>query len=130
MSKKIGLTYIIDDDKIFVFVLKKLLEKNGSFENVVEFNNGEEVIQNICKPDQQRPNLILLDINMPLIDGWQFLDLLETYSCKDKHNVFIMTSSIDINDIKRAKNYTTVKDFISKPINNEKLVEIIEKVKL
>lgn len=128
MSNKIDLTYIIDDDKIFVFVLKKLLEKNGNFKEVIDFSNGEDVIQTICVPDKPRPNLILLDINMPVLDGWQFLDELEKFSCKDKHNVFIMTSSIDTSDIEKAKSYTTVKDFISKPINNEKLEEIIKKV--
>ena len=70
--RKIDLTYIIDDDKIFTFVLKKFLEKNKNFNQIVDFKNGEEVLLMLTSHDF-KPDVILLDINMPVIDGWQFL---------------------------------------------------------
>ena len=124
--RKIDMTYIIDDDKIFVFVLKKILAKNENFNQVFDFRNGEEVLSMLMNKDNQLPDIILLDINMPVIDGWQFLEELEQLPNKEQLNVFIMSSSIDTNDIEKSKSFSTVKDFISKPINNEKLHRLIE----
>ena len=126
--RKVDLTYIIDDDKIFVFVLKKYLEKNENFNQVFDFKNAEEVANLLSDENNQLPDIILLDINMPVIDGWQFLEQIEQLPHKDKLNVFIMSSSIDANDIEKSKSFSTVKDFISKPINNEKLNKLIESI--
>ncbi len=124
--KKIDLTYIIDDDNIFVFVLKKLLEKNENFNQVLDFKNGEDVVSALCDDRIPKPDLILLDINMPVIDGWQFLEEIEKLPNKDQLNIYIMSSSIDANDIEKSKSFSTVKDFISKPISHEKLNALIQ----
>ena len=126
--KKVNLTYIIDDDKIFVFVLKKIIKKNENFDEVLDFKNGEEVLNILSNKDNTFPNIILLDINMPVIDGWQFLEQIEKLPNKERLNVFIMSSSIDANDIDKSKSFSTVKDFISKPINNDKLNKLIESI--
>ena len=123
--EKVAMTYIIDDDKIFVYVLKKVMEKNIKFKEIKEFRNGEEVLELITN-DTNLPTVILLDINMPIIDGWQFLDEVEKLNHKNKINIFIMSSSIDQREIEKSKMYSTVRDFISKPINNEKLEKILE----
>jgi CheY-like chemotaxis protein len=125
--KKINLTYIIDDDQIFVFVLKKIIDKIDNFKIVVDFKNGEDVLK-ILSNKETVPDIILLDINMPIIDGWQFLERLEKFPNKDQFKIYIMSSSIDTNDIEKSKTFSMVKDFISKPINNEKLLRIIENV--
>jgi CheY-like chemotaxis protein len=125
--KKINLTYIIDDDKIFVFVLKKIIGKIKNFNQVLDFKNAEEVL-NILTADQDSPDVILLDINMPIIDGWQFLERIEKLPNKEKLKIYIMSSSIDTNDIEKSKTFSTVQDFISKPINNEKLLKIINNI--
>lgn len=121
---KIDLTYIIDDDKIFTFVLKKFLEKNKNFNQIIDFKNGEEVLLMLTSRNYI-PDLILLDINMPVIDGWQFLEALEKLPNKERFKIFIMSSSIDKIDIEKSKTFSTVIDFISKPINNEKLNKLI-----
>lgn len=121
---KIDLTYIIDDDKIFTFVLKKILEKNKNFNQILDFKNGEEVLLMLTSHDF-KPDVILLDINMPVIDGWQFLEALEKLPNKEQYKIFIMSSSIDKTDIEKSKTFSTVVDFISKPINNEKLNKLI-----
>ena len=114
---------------IFLFLyLKKILEKNENFDQVLDFKNGEEVLDILSDKNNAFPNVILLDINMPVIDGWQFLEQIEKLPNKEKLNVFIMSSSIDANDIEKSKSFSTVKDFISKPINNDKLNKLIESI--
>jgi CheY-like chemotaxis protein len=125
---KIKMTYIIDDDAIFVFVLKKLLEKNGNFGNMIDFKNGNDAIDILFSKESELPCVILLDLNMPIIDGWQFLDQLEDSELKDQLNVYIMSSSIDRTDIEKSKTYSIVKDFISKPVNADKLNKILEEI--
>ena len=125
---KIKMTYIIDDDAIFVFVLKKLLEKNGNFGNMIDFKNGNDAIDILFSKQSELPCVILLDLNMPIIDGWQFLDQLEDSDLKDQLNVYIMSSSIDRTDIEKSKTYSIVKDFISKPVNADKLNKILEEI--
>ena len=126
--RKVNLTYIVDDDKIFVFVLKRILEKNKNFNQVLDFKNGKEVLNKLFDSDIVLPDIILLDINMPVIDGWQFLEQIEKLPNKEELNVFIMSSSIDANDIEKSKSFSTVKDFISKPINNDKINKLIESI--
>ena len=122
------MTYIVDDDVIFVFVLKKLLEKNGNFGKMIDFKNGNDAIDILFSKESQLPCVILLDLNMPIIDGWQFLDQLEDSVLKDQLNVYIMSSSIDRSDIEKSKNYSIVKDFISKPVNADKLDKILSEI--
>ena len=122
------MTYIIDDDAIFVFVLKKLLEKNGNFGKMIDFKNGNDAIDILFGNESELPCVILLDLNMPIIDGWQFLDQLEDSELKDELNVYIMSSSIDRTDIEKSKTYSIVKDFISKPVNADKLNKILEEI--
>jgi CheY-like chemotaxis protein len=126
--RKANRTYIIDDDNIFIFVLKKIIEKNENFDQVLDFKNGKEVIKILSDENNIMPDIILLDINMPVIDGWQFLEEIEKLPNKNKLNIFIMSSSIDANDIEKSKSFSTVKDFISKPINNEKLNKLIKSI--
>ncbi|GAA4756784.1 MULTISPECIES: response regulator [Flavobacterium] len=126
--KKAQLTFIIDDDNIFVFVLKKLLEKNENFVEFRDFKNGEDVIEILEKDVAQFPDIILLDINMPVVDGWQFLQKLEELPNKDRLNIFVMSSSIDVADVEKAKQFTTVKNYVSKPINQDKLNQLLEQI--
>ena len=123
------LTYIIDDDSIFVFVFKKILKKNDDTREIVNIQNGQDainVLQTIYNNKQKLPDLIFLDLNMPVLDGWQFLDELEKLPFKDDLKIYIISSTIDSNEIEKAKNYSCVKSFISKPINGADLARILE----
>lgn len=126
--KEVKLTYIIDDDSIFVFVLKKLLEKHNNFGEVREFKTSSDALEILFENDTDLPSVILLDLNMPVIDGWQLLDKLQQSDVHKNINVFVISSSIDTTDIQKSKQYSIVKDFVSKPINLEKLDDILIKV--
>jgi len=72
------------------------------------------------------PDYILLDINMPIMNGWEFLDEYTRLNIdpSGKSKVFIISSSVFSNDINKARSYPLVKDFISKPLNVDKIVEL------
>jgi CheY-like chemotaxis protein len=128
-SKKI---ILIDDDEIFVFLTKKAIEVTNTFDVLNVFKNGLEAInflkEYINKPDDL-PEVILLDINMPIMDGWQFLDEYKSIKPKllRKIIIYIVSSSISPLDLARAKKISDVSDYIIKPITKEKLIDLVAK---
>ncbi|MFV8375549.1 response regulator [Flavobacterium sp. LB1P62] len=118
------LTYIIDDDKMSVKLMTILIAKNKFCEEIQPFYNAQFAInklKQICNENENLPDAILLDLNMPVMDGWQFLDEFIQIPIKKEISIFIITSSIDPIDIEMAKKYSVVKDYIMKPITTEKL---------
>lgn len=122
MKNKI--TYIIDDDKLSIKLMSMLISKNNFCEEIVSFYNPknalDELKSNATHPSKL-PDVILLDLNMPVLDGWQFLDEFVLIEFTKKIVVFIVSSSIDPSDLEMAKNYPIVKDYIIKPLSSEKL---------
>ncbi|MEN9909170.1 MAG: hypothetical protein RLZZ540_2319 [Bacteroidota bacterium] len=117
-------TCIIDDDKLSIKLMSMLISKNNFCEEIVSFHNPQtaldELKSNATNPSKL-PDVILLDLNMPVLDGWQFLDEFTLVSFAKKIVVFIVSSSIDPYDLEMAKNYPIVKDYIIKPLSSEKL---------
>jgi response regulator RpfG family c-di-GMP phosphodiesterase len=94
--------------------------KIGQFDTVLNFENGELALNaliEIFNNNEPFPDIIFLDINMPIMDGWGFLKALEKYKFKDELNIYMVSSSIDPTEIKKSKKFKTVKHFISKPIS-------------
>ena len=118
------LTYIIDDDKLTVKLISILVSKNKFCEEIQSFDNAQHAIDKLKQNASNNgvlPDAILLDLNMPAMDGWQFLDEFVLLPIKKEISVFIMTSSIDPVDIEMAKKYKIVKDYVEKPITSKKL---------
>lgn len=118
--KKMYSAYIIDDDPIFILLFKKIIAKSNRFEEVHNFHDGQFAIERLQKLNDIEhimPDFIFLDLNMPNIDGWQFLDEVEKLEFKHELNIYIITSSIDNFEIEKAKKYKFVKQFISKPLS-------------
>jgi len=123
--RKIELVYIVEDDLIASYVIKKIVDDHSRIQSSIVYANGLEAFKALEKKDQI-PDLILLDINMPVMDGWEFLEAFGNTPKEKDIPVFILSSSIDPEDKKRASTYKNeVKGFFSKPFTDKKLEEIL-----
>jgi CheY-like chemotaxis protein len=117
---------IIDDDEVYINLIKKIVDIRKLSETLLIFNNGREaldyftaILENIS--DDAFPEIILLDLNMPVMDGWDFLKKFTQISPPKQiqTTLYIVSSSIDPFEIERAKSFSFVKDYLIKPINLE-----------
>ena len=115
--------YLIDDDEIQNLVNSKILELLGKDLKTITFTNARIALEKI-QEEKKFPNIILLDINMPKMNGWDFLDLFDWIN--ESSDVYLLTSSINENDMAKAKNYQSVKAFLTKPLHLDKAKEIVE----
>lgn len=126
---KLNTVCIIDDDPIFVYGTKVLLNYNSSFcSNIIVFENGEEALDDLkfmAKTNKELPEIIFLDLNMPIMNGWEFLDELKKLDLKKKIGVYIVSSSLDKMDEEKSREYDMVIDFISKPLTTNKLQQLL-----
>lgn len=125
---------IIDDDKIFQLMIKKTIGQIETLEDIYTFSDGKEAIDyfGIYSSDiTMLPDVIFLDINMPNMNGWEFLEayfLLEPNLAK-KSTIYIVSSSIDPDDLLKAKASNEVSDYLVKPLKIEFLTQILRPTK-
>ncbi|MGB0404531.1 MAG: response regulator [Salibacteraceae bacterium] len=113
---------IVDDNQIDRLVAKKKLEMSGEFSDIQFAVNGQEAFDLLDDISKEVPDYILLDINMPVMDGWEFLSLFEGFELFGKQpKVVMLSSSIDSADTDRAQNSPFVSNFISKPFSAQKV---------
>lgn len=136
---KIGEVFLVDDDAIVRMVASKIL-KSIDFNNTIStFENGQMAIMEITRrienkefENQTEPILLLLDINMPIMDAWGFLDKFTEMDQEIKKHflICIITSSIDSNDRTMAFSYPDVKDYITKPLSGKHVIDFLSKHEL
>jgi len=129
--KKIDTLCVIDDDDIYTFTIKRIIAKAEVAEKTLFFHNGKvaiDFIKDCIDALAKLPDLILLDLNMPVLDGWQFMDEFIALIPRigKKIIVYIVSSSIDEDDFKRARAMEEVSDFIVKPLNAVDLRNIVD----
>lgn len=127
--KKINLACIIDDDPIYMFGIKKMMEIVDFCNDFIVYRNGQEAIDSLnalYSSTGKVPDVILLDLNMPILDGWQFLDEYGDFPSEKKIIIYVVSSSIDKSDIEKAVSYRSVKNYIFKPISRKDLIKIME----
>ena len=124
---------LVDDDSIFQFTATRLLESSKLAQNILHFENGAEALTFLREKALQKellPDYLFLDINMPFVDGWMFLEdftTLKSSLAKDI-SIYMVSSSIDPRDLNRAKSFSEVTDFIIKPISLERFQELLKSV--
>ncbi|MBF9255805.1 response regulator [Pontibacter sp. 172403-2] len=120
---------IIDDDPISIFLTEMSLEKEGVWAKLKSFMSAEEALQVLeAHSLNDLPDVILLDLNMPIINGWQFLEIfqhLPAAKLQGKCAVYILTSSLDTADTVKAGENALVKGIIHKPITPEDIGVIL-----
>jgi len=132
MNQRPRTVALIDDDKIFQLTTSRTMQLAGLAENILQFDNGEDGLrflrENANEPDAL-PDVIFLDINMPMVDGWMFLEdyALMKDLLKKAIVIYMVSSSIDPRDVSRAHGNENVMDYILKPVSREKLAEIMQK---
>ncbi len=130
--EKFNCTLLIDDDTVTNHLSKRLLEKFNIANGIFTVPNGEEALKFIVNYDpdfNSCPELMFLDINMPVMDGFRFLDMYKDLVYLNKENVIIvmLTNSASEEDIKKCKSYG-VKFFLNKPLTEQKLNELLEQI--
>ena len=129
--KQLDVACIIDDDELFTYVLSKQMQVVDFCKTVLVFHNGLEALnylRPIVESPEGLPSVILLDLNMPVLDGWQFLDEFIQLRPARKITLYIISSSIDAADHEKALAYKEVANFYIKPVTGENLLEILNDV--
>ena len=130
----------VDDDPITLMLCKKVIIKSSFSNEIITSQNGEEALNyfntikhsnnNKNKPIPQ-PQLIFLDLNMPIMGGWEFLDCFNSEEFSEFNNikVVVLSSTIDPDDFEKSKQYPMVIDFFSKPISQSMLEHLKNRLK-
>ena len=124
---------LVDDDDVIVFLTKKAIEQTKLVDLIKVFGNGLDAL-NFLKQNKNNldelPEIILLDLSMLIMNGWQFLDEYTKLNptIGKKITIYICSSSISPDGITRAKTINEVSDYIIKPITKDKLIDLIKKL--
>jgi CheY-like chemotaxis protein len=131
-SRKYRAVMLIDDNEIDNLINQKMIEASSITENIYTHTGAKsaiEFLKNMEKmdvADKVLPDVIFLDIDMPLMDGFQFLDEFANLSqaTRKKCRIIMLTSSINPQDFNRAKKYENVKLYLNKPLSHESIMKI------
>lgn len=121
---------IIDDDRICRFIAQRLIEKTVADSEIIQFTNGmdaSDFIARHCSSPGILPDVIFLDINMPVANGWEFLDMLSMMKVSNYNpRIYINSSSEDPCDVSKALTYSAVQGYLPKPLSATLLTQILE----
>ncbi len=133
-NKKLNSILLVDDDDVTIFYNTHVIKKLGITEHIHAELNGEEALRyliekNAHAPDYVKPDLIFLDINMPVMNGFEFLAAYDKLPEEDKgkHMIVMLTSSMLEVDRMNATKYECVTGYLPKPLKPEAVADIVEK---
>lgn len=131
-ARKYRTVMLIDDNEIDNLINQKMIEAAAITENIYTHTGAKSAIEFLRNMEKLEiasevlPDVIFLDIDMPLMDGFQFLDEFEKLSSKTKKSckIVMLTSSINPQDFDRSKKYTNVKLYLNKPLSHESILKV------
>ena len=116
---------VIDDSKLDCFIAEKIIKNTGISESIKSFLQATEALDYIksIPADDHNRSIILVDIQMPVMNGFEFVEAFEKLPADliKNYTIFIISSSINENDLSRVHNYVTVKQFLNKPLTSNNL---------
>ncbi len=120
---------LIDDDPVFILYSKKTIESTGCAVKLTVCAHGQAALQHLANTKQDisvLPHIIFLDIDMPVMDGWLFLEEYERLETELRKNavLYIVTSSPDAFEINKSRQYESVKGYLVKPVSKEKFRQL------
>lgn len=121
---KVKLVCIIDDDPLYNFGMRKILEYTSLADDSLFYKNGQEALDGLIdrvENGEPFPNVILLDINMPIMNGWTFLEKYAEQGFNRDTKIFMVSSSIHHDEVNKAQNTSIVSGYIFKPMTIEKI---------
>lgn len=121
---------VLEDDDIFMELNQRILQKSGYASGMLCYDNAQRALDDLADRStsgKQMPDFILLDLRMPIINGFEFLDRMNRLTQESIRDVKVcmLTSSLDENDITRAFSYGHVFGFLSKPLSIKKLEQLV-----
>lgn len=123
---------LIDDDNIYQYTARVILESTGLAKQIHSFYDGKEAlnyfIEQLPANAEALPDVIFLDINMPVMNGWEFLEEYNKLvtSFPKPITVYVVSSSVNSTDMQRSRSYTSVADYLVKPVNRNTYQELME----
>ena len=130
MGKKINTVLLVDDDKATNFIHELILKDNNYCDQIVTKHDGEEAIEFLkSAEDNTIPDIVFLDINMPNVDGWEFLDRYKDLpeNQRAKIVVVMLTTSLNSLDKEKAESNELISEFRNKPLTQDMLNDLAEK---
>lgn len=120
---------LVDDDEVYLFLMNKIIKELTTELKVTSLLDGEEAIEYLSKCTDKNidaPEVIFLDINMPFLDGWGFLEEFKKLKPKIQNNVniYMVSSSNMQHDIDKASEFEELTGYVVKPLKEDKLIEI------
>jgi CheY-like chemotaxis protein len=130
MQPKTPIIALVDDDKVFQLTTLRTIQAAKLTDKILQFENGEEALSYLKQHASETdtlPDYIFLDINMPFVDGWMFLEDFASLKMgiKKDISIYMVSSSIDPRDVNRAKGNKDVREYIIKPVSREKLIQLL-----
>jgi FixJ family two-component response regulator len=122
-NQRLMTIWIVDDDDVITYITRRLIHAVDPGIEVREFLSAKMALEKL-RLDGEPPSIILLDINMPGISGWTFLDQLNQLNRKVA--VYMYSSSIDPDDMRKVRQYAVVKDFLPKPLDNKTIRRLVD----
>lgn len=125
---------LIDDDNIYQYTARIILEATGLTKEIRSFYNAQDALAFFNDPSnivpEVLPDIIFLDINMPVMDGWAFLEEYDKFYRQLPKNIqiYMVSSSVNSSDMQRSRTYPTVSDYLVKPVNRNQYEEVMEQL--
>ncbi|OED35138.1 histidine kinase [Chromatiales bacterium (ex Bugula neritina AB1)] len=129
-TKIISKAAIVDDDIVQLMLYERVINRSGLVKEVLKFESAEVALQYLKNEENERIDVLFLDINMPRMDGFEFLEAATSSIGSDFIDcvVIMLTTSLDPLDRKRAEEFKVVKSFLSKPLTEEALQDVAEMI--
>jgi two-component system, chemotaxis family, chemotaxis protein CheY len=126
---RVSIVSVIDDDDLFQFIMKKLLIASRVVDLILPFPNGKDAFDYFQENkhfEDSLPDIVFLDIKMPIMNGWQFLEKFSKVSYAKKHiRIYICTTSVNSKDEEISRQFSLLSGYFIKPISRDQIEEVL-----